>query len=230
MEAVQKAEELQPDSILLDVNLPKMHGFEVAKENRRLAPPARFSSSARSPRRISYERRSVWAPKVTFTRYLPRPTCSRDRRRTRGQRFVSRSLALTEPNVAPAPRRHEIPFCPAEEAIVEGFTRCVAAALNAGDAAIALVTEPHRTELLQELRTQGVDIDGAIERGTCLSFDADVTRLRPILEAIMWACGRGHSRERHPRSLFAGNVRDAYGPQAERRRRSTRTTLWRTGA
>ena len=42
LEAVQKAEELQPDLILLDINLPKMHGFEVAKQVRRLAPDARL--------------------------------------------------------------------------------------------------------------------------------------------------------------------------------------------
>ena len=38
LEAVRKVEELQPDLILLDINLPKMHGFEAAKQIRRLAP------------------------------------------------------------------------------------------------------------------------------------------------------------------------------------------------
>jgi DNA-binding NarL/FixJ family response regulator len=51
LEAVQKAEELQPDLILLDINLPKMHGFEVAKQVPRLAPHARllFMSQESSP-------------------------------------------------------------------------------------------------------------------------------------------------------------------------------------
>ena len=40
LEAVQKAEELQPDLILLDINLPKMHGFEVAEQICRLVPHA----------------------------------------------------------------------------------------------------------------------------------------------------------------------------------------------
>jgi CheY-like chemotaxis protein len=40
--ALRKAEELQPDLVLLDINLPKMHGFEVAKQIRRLAPHARL--------------------------------------------------------------------------------------------------------------------------------------------------------------------------------------------
>ena len=34
------------------------------------------------------------------------------------------------------------------------------------------MTEPHRSRLLQDLRTQGVDIDGAIDHGTYRSFDA----------------------------------------------------------
>ena len=40
LEAVWKADEFQPDVILLDINLPKLDGFEVAKQVRMLAPGA----------------------------------------------------------------------------------------------------------------------------------------------------------------------------------------------
>jgi DNA-binding NarL/FixJ family response regulator len=38
LEAVQKAEELQPDLILLDIGLPTLDGIEAAKQIRQLVP------------------------------------------------------------------------------------------------------------------------------------------------------------------------------------------------
>jgi len=113
---------------------------------------------------------------------------------------------LTEPTDTPASHRHEIVFCPDDAAIVDGLTRFVAAALHAADAAIALVTESHRTRLLQELRTQGVDIDGAIERGTYLSFDADVApdpvRFVEAIDSVRAAATR--AGKAYPRVAFCG--------------------------
>ena len=38
LEAVQKAREMQPDVVLMDIGLPKLNGLEAAKRIRRLAP------------------------------------------------------------------------------------------------------------------------------------------------------------------------------------------------
>ena len=207
LEAVQKAEELQPDLILLDINLPKLHGFEVAKQIPRLAPHARLlfmsqeSLSDIVRKALSLGAHGYIQKLSAGTDLLPAIDAV-----LAGQRFVSRSLAFTEPADAPAPRRHEILFSSDDGAIVDRLTRFIAAALNAANAAIALVTKSHRTPLLQELRAQREDIDGAIERGTCLSFDADVApdpvRFLEAIDSVRAAAARGGKA--HPRVAFCG--------------------------
>ena len=207
LEAVRKAEELQPDLILLDINLPKMHGFEVAKQIRRIAPHARllFLSQESSPDIVQM------ALSLGGRGYVHKASAGTDLLLAidtvlAGQRFVSRSIAFAEPTDVPAPRRHEILFCSDDAALVDAFSHNVAAALNAGDAAIVLVTESHRIHLLQRWRTQGVDIDDAIERGTCLLFDADVA-LDPVgfLGAINGVrAATAKAGKAHPRVTFCG--------------------------
>jgi len=207
LEGVQKALELQPDVVLLDIGLPKLHGFEVAKQIRTHAPHARLlfmsqESSTDIVRKALGLGAHGYIQKLSAgTDLLPAIDAVLD-----GQRFVSRSVAFTEPTDAPAPRRHEILFCSDDAAVVDGFTRYIAAALNAGDAGIVLVTEFHRVHLLQELRAQGVDIDGAIERGACLLFDADIApdpvRFLEAIDGVREAAAK--AGKAHPRIAFCG--------------------------
>jgi CheY-like chemotaxis protein len=51
LQAVQKAEELQPDLILLDIGLPTLNGIEAAHRISRLVPAPKSSSSVKKTMR-----------------------------------------------------------------------------------------------------------------------------------------------------------------------------------
>ena len=104
LEAVQKAEALQPDLILLDINLPKLHGFEVAKQIRSLVPDARLlfmsqESSSDIVRKALTLGADGYVQKLSAgTDLLPAIDAVLG-----GQRFVSSSLAFTEPESSQLP-------------------------------------------------------------------------------------------------------------------------------
>jgi len=207
LEAVWKAEAFQPSLILLDINLPQLDGFAVAKEVRTLAPRTRllFMSQESSPEIVRA------ALSLGARGYIHKVSAGSDLLPAidavlGGREFVSPSVGLTAPASAHASRRHEIVFCSDDSGVVGCFSRFVAAALNRADGAIALATMPHRARLLQELRTQDVDIEGAIERGTYVSFDADVApdpaRFLEVLNGVRAAAA--NAGKAHPRIAFCG--------------------------
>ena len=102
LEAVLQAEALQPDLILLDINLPKLHGFAVAERLPGLAPDARllFMSQESSPEFVRE------AFRVGARGYIHKLRAGTDLLPAidavlNHQRFVSSSVALKEPTDAP---------------------------------------------------------------------------------------------------------------------------------
>jgi DNA-binding NarL/FixJ family response regulator len=174
LEAVQKAEELQPDLILLDIGLPSLNGIEVGRRVRKVASSAKilFLTQESSPEVVCE------ALGLGALGYVHKPRVHSDllpaiEAVLEGNRFVSSGLESGETRDAYTPHRHEILFCSGEEALLDGLTRFIAATLNAGNAAIVWATESHRNSLHQRLQALAVDIDAALRTGTYISSDAD---------------------------------------------------------
>jgi DNA-binding NarL/FixJ family response regulator len=193
LEAVQKAKELQPDLIVLDIGLPVLNGIEAARQIREQAPKSRilFVSENRSPnfaREASRTGGGYVVKSDAVSDLLPAVEAV-----LQGRQFVSAGLAgqdLTNPPddhtanprhrenfFAPAPlnvevvHRHEVEFYPDDAAFVDAFARSIEAALNRGSAVVVIATESHHASILQRLGSDGVDIGAAGERNLYLPLD-----------------------------------------------------------
>jgi len=200
LEAVQKAKELNPELILLDIGLPRLNGIEVAERVQSFAPTTKilFCSQESSP--------DVVREALTLGfGYVHKLEAGIDllpafKAVLSGRRFVSSNLELDHAIAVRAPR-HEILFCSDDTAILDGLTRFIAAALKGGNASIVWATESHRGNLLQSLRQHGVDVDAAIRQGTYIAADVseppDAARIVASINALREAAAKtGNTRPR----------------------------------
>jgi DNA-binding NarL/FixJ family response regulator len=192
LEAVQKAQGLQPDLILLDIGLPTINGIEAARRILQFAPKTKilFVSEQQSPDIVETALRTGAGGYVVkskaATELLPAVEAV-----LQGKQFVSASLtasalgdarnertahrrdkvALTPLSNADTACRHEVGFYSDDRRLLDDLMQFIGAALTAGNAAIVAATESHRNSLLLRLQAQGLDVGGAIEQGRYIALD-----------------------------------------------------------
>jgi len=194
-EAVQKARELQPELILLDIGLPRLNGIEAARQIRNLSPESKilFVSQESSPDIVQA------ALETGAKGYVVKADVGRELIPAldavlRGQTYVSKSLSghgltnvpdrsaihLVEMRHGLETRReqglqstrhHEVGFYSDNRSLLDGYTRFVGAVLKSGDAAIVVATELHREKLLARLQAYGLDMSATIEQGRYIALD-----------------------------------------------------------
>jgi DNA-binding NarL/FixJ family response regulator len=178
-EAVQKAKELTPDLILLDIGLPKLNGIEAARQIRQHSPNSKivFLSTDDSVDVVQAALSTGAQGYVHKSRaqsdLLPAIDAA-----LRGIQFVSSMLKgyrFTETPGARPPHRHEVQFYSDDAVFLDRFTHFIAAALDAGDVIIVVATESHRDSLVERLKAQGLDIDAAFRQGTYIPLDVAKT-------------------------------------------------------
>jgi DNA-binding NarL/FixJ family response regulator len=193
LEAVQKAEEIRPDLIILDIGLPSLNGMDAARRIRKLSPKSKILfMSQESSADVVQEALVLGALGYVVKAHAGSELLPAVEAVLKGRQFVS--SGLSGHHFAPAPdsktldhlngplpplalgrteitHSHEVEFYSDDVAFVIGFARFIEAALESGNAVIVVATESHREGLLQKLRENGVDIVAAVEQGRYVALD-----------------------------------------------------------
>jgi DNA-binding NarL/FixJ family response regulator len=187
--AVQMAGELKPDLILLDIGLPKLNGIEAARRIGQLSPNSRIVFVS-----MDNSLDTVQAALATGALgYVQKASAGSDllpaiEAVLRGEPFVSSSIKgykLADPPGAKVAHRHELLFFSDDALLLNSFTRIIAAALKADNAAIALVTKPHQESLCERLKAESVDVDSAIQQGTFILVDVAETLAALLVDGLL---------------------------------------------
>ena len=190
-EAIQKAEELQPDLILLDIGLPTLNGIETARRIREVSPNSKILFvSENLSQDIAREALSTGAGGYVVKSDAARELLNAIQTVLEGKCFVSARLAaknITDPKEEQVrdhrhvglPRetdgktthRHKVNFFRDDSAFVDSFAAFIGATLRSGSPVVVLATESHRASIVQRLRQEGVDLGAAVEGKLYTSLD-----------------------------------------------------------
>jgi CheY-like chemotaxis protein len=209
LEAVQKAEQLQPDLILLDIGLPRLNGIEAARRIRKVSPQSKILFvSQESSIDMVQEALSTGAWGYIVKSDAGRELVTAVNAILLGGRFVSSTFAGHDFTVirdsespdtfcnrkvdSPAPTwlqeaesasRHALRFYPDDVGFVEDFTRRMTADIRADNTVMVLGTDWFRASLLEGLAAGGVDVAAALERKRYIPVSVDVTLSSPTVGA-----------------------------------------------
>lgn len=225
LEAVRKAEELQPDLVVLDIGLPTLNGIEAARQILKLSPKSKILFvTQEASADVVQEALSFGAlGYVVKTRAASELRAALDAV-CEGRQFVSRGLSGrhgaratgTPAATGTVTHTHDACFYSDDVGFCTGFTRFIESALKAGRAVIVIATTSHQRGLLHRLEARGVNIATAMEQGLYRALDVeemlatfmvndlpDLMKLQEVTSELFAAAAQA-SRAERPRVAACG--------------------------
>ena len=189
LEAIQIAQQLQPDLIVLDIGLPSLNGPEAARRIRDISPKSKilFLSENRSLDVVE----TVFA--IGAIGYVLKSDAASEllpavETVLQNKKFVSSTIRRAGfPDVSAArptdghtpvdvnhwgiTPRHEVIFYSDDKEFLDTSARFLEGAFAEGNAVVVVLSESRRIRLLAELRAKGIDMDMVIREGRYISLD-----------------------------------------------------------
>ena len=192
--AIQKAEELRPDLIVLDIGLPKLNGIEAARRILTASPESKILFvSQESSADVVREALSSGAWGYVVKARAGSELLAAVAAVCQGRRFISSGLSSPDvtsthrvgyPEIPSSPAEkenshiHEVQFYWDETSLLTGFTRFVETALKRRNPVVVIATESRRSKLLERLRAHGWDMATILQQGSYISLDVSDTLSR----------------------------------------------------
>jgi DNA-binding NarL/FixJ family response regulator len=195
IEAVQKAEHLRPDLVVLDIGLPRLNGIDAARQIRKVSPDSKILVlTQESSSTVVQAVLGAGALGYVVKTHAGSELLAAVEAVCQGRRFISGATSGHElframntgvseplgredapPQIAPKSeeitRRHKAEFYSDDESFLNGFSRFIAANLRDGNAVVVVASHFHRNNLLERLRAQDLKIETAIEQRRYIALD-----------------------------------------------------------
>jgi len=195
LEAVWLVKRLQPDLVLLDIDLPRMNGIKAARRIASVAPLVRticfsYEFSAGLAREVL--RLGAWG--FLVTERIPRDLVAAIEAVLQGRHFIDRkchdvnsrdsgpivldrkdiyaTLSLPSPQRNLTPPSHECFFYTEDSILLKRVSQFLESALTVGHSVVVCSTQSLREELRNVLESRGLDIKVLIEQGKYANIDA----------------------------------------------------------